>query len=95
MAEICFPQRFISVCFLTGVCLLIKMLHLREVIASSFVTWPVLVSKTEGVETDSGRQHSRLYQEDSVPSCSYSLHHLSAFLVEVMVQIGRCESLIT
>lgn len=37
---------------------LFKMLHLREAIASSFVTWPVLVSETEGIETDSGRQHS-------------------------------------
>lgn len=61
---------------------LFKMLHLREVIASSFVTWPVLVSKTEGVETDSGRQHSRLCQDYSTPSCSYGLHHLSAFLLK-------------
>lgn len=63
-------------------------------IASSFVIWTVLVSKTEGAETDSGRQQSRLCREDSVPSCSYGLHHLSAFLVEVVVQIGRHESLI-
>lgn len=53
-----------------------------------------MVSKTEGAETDSGRQHSRLCQDNSVPSCSYGLNHLSAFLVEVVVQIGRCESLI-
>lgn len=100
LAENCLPQPFILYVLprwsmSAHQVPLFQMLRQREVIASSFVTWPVLVSKTDRIETDSGRQHNRLCQEDSVPFCSYSLHHPSTFLVEVVVQIRRCESLIT
>lgn len=55
--ENCFYLPFIYACFPVQ-CMLTRFLHCRscvgEVIAPSLVAWPVLVSKTDRVETEGG-----------------------------------------